>query len=48
MITFILKFKLQGGKRGDAFTGGNGYSGGGAGNNCNGGDGDGVEHSNKY
>ena len=57
MTTFILKFKLQGGKRGDAFTGGNGYSGGGAGNNynmyggsggTNGGDGDGVEHSNKY
>ena len=57
MITFILKFKLQGGKRGNAFTGGNGYSGGGAGNNhnmyggsggTNGGDGDGVENSNKY
>ena len=57
MITFILKFKLQGGKRGDVFTGGNGYSGGGAGNNhnlyggsggTNGGDGNGVEDSHGY
>ena len=53
LMNFVLQFKLQGGKRGDAFSGGDGYSGGGAGNNHNkyggsggndGGDGDGVDN----